>query len=956
MQRLRSTFSGNACLKEYDVGTHVASAGTCLLWRVHDAVHRGRSENASVFIFDKKAINQDKTLDRRTKDRVFELARQGASQLQKLRHPNVLRIVFPVTESKDYIAFATERVVASLSNLLGKFDNLPKVSLSIKQYELDELECSIGISQVCDALSFCHDHAQLIHGNVTPDAIVVTQDGSWKLWAFDFACHVKYQEPGAGVEFPEYSDTTPRSAAGRATQPALDYLAPEYIVSRTRSVASDVYSLGHVIFACFNHGRPILESNGNVLAFQSNVERISRMSAGELSEVPSALQDLVKSMLNTHESLRPTARDVPQHQSLNTTPMLTLRFVTSLHEKDNPTKAQFMKELPKVLHSLPRRVVHQRVLPALQRECKQSLMAPFVLPNILTIADGCSIVEFEKDILPHLMPLFSVTDPVQVQAIFLGKLSLLLEKSPSNIVKQHILPMIYRALSSKDSSVVGLCLQVLPSVMNTIDYAAMKNELLPLVQRLVVTTTDAKLRINGLVCLGQLLPVMDKWIFQESMLPMLEHVKQRDAGVVMAMLGVLHQALRDKDKYGLDACCLSTRVLVLIAPFMAAPNLNLKQFTTIVRLVRDITTSIENERTKALKEREVLARQADSTVAAMTHKDGASSSSTSSLSAFPTFDTAGERDVLARLAKMPTPTATTPSPPPHTTAPTAATTAPTAATTAPTATGASAGSIFDGFAVTSAGISLLGTTTTASSSDATKEAVSSSVLPTSATANTPAPPQAGSGIDWSSSSLWASTPSSSTATTTTTTAAPAPAGVVRAGGPATATQATTTAASAAFSSSLLSAQPSSSSSSSAPSARLAKTTATQAQQRRPQSSTWATSIFDAPSSSTPATAATATTPTTSAPAMSSASAMMPMTSVFDTGATTRTQQASSSGGADTANIMGLFAQPQSQPQQQQQQQDVFASLMQPQRNTAQSSTSTSTSSANKNNDLLDLLS
>ena len=181
---------------------------------------------ASVFIFDKKALGQDKALDRKTKDKVIDLARRGATQLQKLRHPNVLRITFPVTESKDFIAFAAEPVTASLSNLLGKFDNLPKVSLAIKQYELDELECSIGVSQIADALAFCHENAELIHGNVTPDAVIITTDGSWKLWGFDFACHVRYQDPEMGVEFPEFSQTIPRSSSARAAQPDLDFLAP----------------------------------------------------------------------------------------------------------------------------------------------------------------------------------------------------------------------------------------------------------------------------------------------------------------------------------------------------------------------------------------------------------------------------------------------------------------------------------------------------------------------------------------------------------------------------------------------------------------------------------------------------------------------------------------------------------------------------------------------------------
>jgi hypothetical protein len=45
-------------------------------------------------------------------------------------------------------------------------------------------------------------------------------------------------------------------------------------------------------------------------------------------------------------------------------------------------------------------------------------------------------------------------------------------------------------------------------------------------------------KINALVCLGKLLPVMDKGIFQESMVPFLEKVSATDPGSLMAILGI----------------------------------------------------------------------------------------------------------------------------------------------------------------------------------------------------------------------------------------------------------------------------------------------------------------------------------------------------------------------------------------------------------------------------------
>ena len=43
--------------------------------------------------------------------------------------------------------------------------------------------------------------------------------------------------------------------------PNPEYLAPEYILSVTCETASDMYSLGTVMYAVFNKGKPVFEVN-----------------------------------------------------------------------------------------------------------------------------------------------------------------------------------------------------------------------------------------------------------------------------------------------------------------------------------------------------------------------------------------------------------------------------------------------------------------------------------------------------------------------------------------------------------------------------------------------------------------------------------------------------------------------------------------------------------------------
>jgi len=61
------------------------------------------------------------------------------------------------------------------------------------------------------------------------------------------------------------------------------------------------------------------------------------------------------------------------------------------------------------------RVNIQRVFPSLCKECTNNNMVPFLLPSMMLIAEQASDADFSKHIFPAFIPLFPITDPVQVQ-------------------------------------------------------------------------------------------------------------------------------------------------------------------------------------------------------------------------------------------------------------------------------------------------------------------------------------------------------------------------------------------------------------------------------------------------------------------------------------------------------------------------------------------------------------
>ena len=63
---------------------------------------------------------------------------------------------------------------------------------------------------------------------------------------------------------------------------------------------------------------------------------------------------------------------------------------------------------------LVQRMMVQKVFPALTAEFHNHKMIPFVLPNVLMIAEESSIQEYATLVLPALEPVFAVQEPIQV--------------------------------------------------------------------------------------------------------------------------------------------------------------------------------------------------------------------------------------------------------------------------------------------------------------------------------------------------------------------------------------------------------------------------------------------------------------------------------------------------------------------------------------------------------------
>ncbi|GBP52089.1 SCY1-like protein 2 [Eumeta japonica] len=249
VSQLSGVLPGNPVTREFEAIQHIASAGPGLQWKIYKGYKKSTKQEASIFVFEKKALEKWNKADREI---MLEILRRGVSQLTKLRHPQILTVQHSLEESRESLAFATEPVFASLANIIGNTENMPQpVPKYLVNYKLYDLEIKYGLMQIAEGLSFLHNDVKLLHHNGAP--------GAEPFWPFAEYCQAMHP----------------------LTQPVLDFLAPDT-------------------------GHQTLGNLGNdYLKFKRFASELKHLSPARLSCIAEGLKDYVKLMLNATPELRP---------------------------------------------------------------------------------------------------------------------------------------------------------------------------------------------------------------------------------------------------------------------------------------------------------------------------------------------------------------------------------------------------------------------------------------------------------------------------------------------------------------------------------------------------------------------------------------------------------------------------------------------------------------------------
>ncbi|XP_026314465.1 SCY1-like protein 2 isoform X2 [Hyposmocoma kahamanoa] len=620
----------NPIMQYFEVGKESSTAGPGLVWRIHDAYRKSDGKECSVFVFDKRIA--DKLYKPKRKESMLDRIRSCITQLEKMRHPKMLQIIHSLEEGHNTIAFASEAVVASLHNILNFHETSPlaqgaappiqphPISLAppssaaqlrqqqmptqrppfAKEYYFLDIELRYGLLQIIEALHFLHYTTRQMHRNVCPQVIIVTKRGTWKLFGLEFIENIIGTDPTEMMTVPPWS-----IKVAKICQPNLDYLAPEVQTNGQCNILSDMFSLGLVICAVFNNGKPLIQANNNPLLYMKQIEFLDQQVNAVLPRVPAALQEAVQRLLSRDPHPRPTTQLLPlikYFKGQAEIAIQALQFLDVITMKDPNQKANFYRgQLIDALPYIPKKLRWQHVWPALQLEVRTAEVLAAVLQPIIWLTNEATQEEFSFYVLPTLKNLMNSPKSIQASVTILENLHIILKKCQKDEINNEIMPLLFAALDNNSNQIQTASLISIQTISDYIEDKTLHSVVLVKVKTLLEKNqSDVKIISLILGFFEKILVRLDRNHILEQVIPTLLSMRLSDPDIINRVVKLYKSMLLER-KFGLTTNVMATKMIPALAPQTVNPALNVEQFANIMEILYDMLDNIDKNQRYKLK-------------------------------------------------------------------------------------------------------------------------------------------------------------------------------------------------------------------------------------------------------------------------------------------------------------------------------------------------------------------
>lgn len=323
----------------YRIDAEIGRGGMGKVYRAHRADDRF-SKKVAIKLLDGTALSQ----------RSLRLFRHEREILANLEHPNIARLL-DAGENEDGVPyFVMEYVDGQPSDLYCDMHRL-----TIEQRLLLFLK-------ICSAVHYAHQNL-VIHRDIKPANILVTESGEPKLLDFGIA---KIDDANAN---------TRTLTAWSVLTPA--YASPEQLLGRPLNIATDVYSLGLLLYELLT-GRYAYGERRSALALQRAIlEEDPQRPSGVIFRPPSETDESAAT-----EKISGARQLTPQKLRsalLGDLESIVLKAVRKEPSERYASVERFMEDIESYLHGLPVRARQGTTTYRLRK---------FVLRNRTTVVAG----------------------------------------------------------------------------------------------------------------------------------------------------------------------------------------------------------------------------------------------------------------------------------------------------------------------------------------------------------------------------------------------------------------------------------------------------------------------------------------------------------------------------------------------------------------------------------------
>lgn len=184
-----------------------------------------------------------------------------------------IEIMYELRANKNIVDYQDHLIVEKTNGETG-FDIYIRMELlkSLDKYleknkVTEEMVIKLGID-IATALSVCNKH-NLLHRDIKPANIFVDDDNTFKLGDFGVARRLE------------------KTTYGMSKKGTYNYMSPEIYKGDKANIASDIYSLGIVMYRLLNNNRaPFIDKNvSTVKATEAENALVKRMSGEELPDI-----------------------------------------------------------------------------------------------------------------------------------------------------------------------------------------------------------------------------------------------------------------------------------------------------------------------------------------------------------------------------------------------------------------------------------------------------------------------------------------------------------------------------------------------------------------------------------------------------------------------------------------------------------------------------------------------